>query len=36
MYQKQLGEKSLWAAYIELMPEVKFFCKQDAEEMIAT
>ena len=28
LYQQQLGDKSFWAPYIELMPEVTFFCDQ--------
>jgi len=26
MYQRQLGAESFWAPYIELMPDVTFFC----------
>jgi len=26
MYQRQLGSESFWAPYIELMPDVTFFC----------
>ena len=36
MYQKQLGEKSFWAPYIELMPDVTFFCDLDSKEIMAT
>ena len=35
MYQKQLGDKSFWAPYIELMPDVTFFCDLPEEEVTA-
>jgi len=36
MYQKQLGEKSFWAPYIDLMPDVTFFCDSPKEVIFAT
>jgi len=26
MYQNQLKDKSFWAPYLDLMPDVTFFC----------
>jgi hypothetical protein len=31
-----LGDDSPWAAYIELMPDVTFFCCQDRKEIMTT
>lgn len=36
MYQKQLGASSFWAPYIDLMPDVTFFCDLPKEEIDAT
>lgn len=36
MYQKQLGDKSFWAPYIELMPDVTFFCDLERKEIMTT
>lgn len=36
MYQKQLGSESFWAPYIDLMPDVTFFCEWDKKDIMAT
>ena len=36
MYQRVLGDKSLWAPYIELMPEVTFFCDESKKDIMIT
>ncbi len=36
MYQKQLGDKSFWQPYIDLMPDVTFFCDLERKEIMTT
>jgi hypothetical protein len=36
MYQRQLGPDSYWAPYIDLMPDVTFFCDNDIQVLEAT
>lgn len=36
MHQKQLGGESFWAPYIDLMPDVTFFCDLPSAEIRET
>ena len=36
MHHKELGDKSFWAPYIELMPDVTFFADWSTDEILAT
>jgi hypothetical protein len=36
MFEHQKGEKSFWWPYLDLMPEVKFFCDWPEEDVDAT
>lgn len=36
MYQKQLGLDSFWSPYIDLMPDVTFFCDLPPNEIRET
>lgn len=36
MFQKQLGKDSFWAPYIDLMPDVTFFCDLPSNEIRET
>jgi hypothetical protein len=33
--QKTLGDKSFWKPYLDLMPDVNFYCEQDADVVLA-
>jgi hypothetical protein len=35
MRQSALGENSYWKPYLDLMPEVSFFCEQDSKAILA-
>ena len=36
MYEKQLGKASFWEPYLNLMPEVTFFCNNPMNVIQAT
>jgi hypothetical protein len=36
LYEYQLGEESFWFPYIDLMPDVTFFCDWKGEELLNT
>lgn len=36
LYENQLGDKSFWKPYIDLMPETKFFCHWSEDLIMAT
>lgn len=36
MHHKQMGDESFWGPYIELMPDVTFFCEHERKEIMLT
>ena len=36
IYEYQKGADSFWKPYIDLMPDVKFFCHWDESDILAT
>ena len=36
IYEWQKGEESFWKPYIDLMPDVKFFCHWDEQDIVET
>jgi hypothetical protein len=36
MYEMQKGPKGYWWPYIDLMPNVNFFCDQDPDSIMGT
>ena len=36
IYENQKGDESFWKPYIDLMPDVKFFCHWDEAEILET